>query len=235
MAASGFSAEGLVVGRGRAAVAGPFDFRLTAGEALLVSGPNGAGKSTFLRTLAGFLPPLAGLIGVHGLIAPDGEPAVHLGEIAHHIGHRNAMKPGLSVGDNLSFWARYGRAPHPSPRDIASALEAVGLPDLSRLPFGYLSAGQQRRASLARLVLLERPVWILDEPTAALDTAAQEGFAALMASHRKKGGMIVAATHQPLGLSDAKELVIRAPAPTKRHEDDVIVDDAELAAAEGWL
>ncbi|MEE2953036.1 MAG: heme ABC exporter ATP-binding protein CcmA [Pseudomonadota bacterium] len=229
------AASGLLVGRGRAAVAGPFDFRLAAGEALLVTGPNGAGKSTFLRTLAGFLPPLAGEVTVDGLIAPDGEPAARLGEVAHHVGHRNAMKPGLTVGENLAFWARYGQAPKPSTREIADALDAVGLPDLSRLPFGYLSAGQQRRASLARLILVERPVWSLDEPTAALDTASQAGFATLMAAHRKRGGMIVAATHQPLGLHDAKDLVIRPPAATIRDEDSVIVDDAELAAAEGWL
>ncbi|WP_418885038.1 heme ABC exporter ATP-binding protein CcmA [Aurantimonas endophytica] len=224
--------SGLTIGRGSTTVAGPLELALGGGEALIVTGPNGAGKSTLLRTLAGLLRPLAGRITVAGVMAPDGEPARSLPEIAHYVGHRNAMKPSVSVGDNLRFWARFLGGPGLS---VDDSLEAVGLPGLAHLPFAYLSAGQQRRASLARLLIAHRPVWILDEPTAALDTASQARFAGLMADHLASGGSVIAATHQPLGLVAPRELAM-APAPAEQAaKQGGAIADADLAAAEGWL
>nr|WP_203566052.1 heme ABC exporter ATP-binding protein CcmA [Aurantimonas aggregata] len=222
----------MTIGRGSTAVAGPLDLSLGGGEALIVTGPNGAGKSTLLRTLAGLLRPLAGRITVAGAMAPDGEPARSLAEIAHYVGHRNAMKPSVSVADNLGFWARFLGGAGLS---ADAALESVGLPGLAHLPFAYLSAGQQRRVSLARLLVAHRPVWILDEPTAALDTASQARFAGLMAGHLDAGGSVIAATHQPLGLGGARELSM-VPAPAEHLTDKgQAIADADLAAAEGWL
>ncbi|MEF2548720.1 heme ABC exporter ATP-binding protein CcmA [Aurantimonas sp. E1-2-R+4] len=222
----------LCVGRGTIVVAGPIDIALSAGEALVVTGPNGAGKSTLLRTLAGLLRPLAGHVAVTGATAADGEPARTVAEIAHYVGHRNAMKPGVSVGDNLSFWRDYLGG---GGRSIEAALDAVGLPDLAHLPFSYLSAGQQRRTSLARLLVVERLVWILDEPTSALDASSQQRFGALMDAHLAGGGIVIAATHQPLGMAAVRELQLesrRLPAADERSSG---FDEAAIAAAEGWL
>jgi heme exporter protein A len=221
-------ASGLEAARGGAVIVGPLDFTLTAGEALLVTGANGAGKSTLLRTLAGLLPLAGGTLTVQGILAADGEPARRLSEAAHFLGHRNAMKPALSVGANLRFWQDFLGAPGLS---ADAALEAVGLPGIAGLPFAYLSAGQQRRASIARLLAVHRPVWILDEPTAALDAGSQALFAELLAAHVAGGGMAIAATHQPLG-SGMRELRLERPVGDK---GDAGPSHADLATAEGWL
>nr|WP_268915653.1 heme ABC exporter ATP-binding protein CcmA [Aureimonas psammosilenae] len=187
----------LVLSRGSTPVAGPVDFALEAGEALAVTGPNGAGKSTLLRTLFGLLPPGSGQIAFEGLDGADGEPAANLGEAAHYLGHRNGMKGGETVEANLLFWMRFlgGKG-----RDPAQALAAVGLDGAGSLPFAYLSAGQQRRAALARLLVSHRPVWLLDEPTSALDSGAQALFGRIASQHLDGGGIVIAATHLPLGI-----------------------------------
>ena len=245
----------LCVGRGTIGVAGPVDLALSSGEGLVVTGPNGAGKSTLLRTLAGLLPPLSGSIVVSDVIAPDGEPARSIAEIAHYVGHRNAMKPGIGVGDNLGFWRDYmgaavatggAMSPHSSSTQALSnvaALDAVGLPDLTHLPFGYLSAGQQRRASLARLLVAPRPVWLLDEPTAALDAASQARFGLMMTAHLDAGGVVIAATHQPLGLERAGRLELQPTggltvgrsAGADESYEPAGISEADFENAEGWL
>ncbi|MBO0904649.1 heme ABC exporter ATP-binding protein CcmA [Jiella sp. MQZ13P-4] len=241
--------QGLVVGRGAVAVAGPFDLAVASGEALVVTGPNGAGKSTLLRTLAGLLPPISGGVRLEGLTAADGEAAARLADASHYVGHRHGMKAALGVGENLAFWAGYlGAGPlrtgeaaeGAGPLAPAEALAAVGLPGLSDIPFAYLSAGQQRRASLARLLVARRPVWILDEPTSALDLASQALFAGLVAGHLARGGIAIAATHHPLGLEAAQTLHITPPAgrddgPGSNGPVAPAIDDAALAEAEGWL
>ncbi len=117
------------------------------------------------------------------------------------------MKPSLSVGENLRFWTDYlgGQS-----GGIDAALTAVDLAALTDLPAAYLSAGQRRRLSIARLVAVPRPLWLLDEPTSALDLASQKRLADLMRAHLAGGGMIVAATHGPIGLNDPRELVMGA-------------------------
>jgi heme exporter protein A len=176
------------------------DFSVAGGEALMLTGRNGAGKTTLLRLIAGLLMPAAGRIEVDG-----GDPELSLAEQAHYLGHRDALKPSLSVAENLDFWAAYlGDKAEAVSRD--AALTAVGLGDLAHLPAGYLSAGQRRRLSIARLLAAPRPIWLLDEPTAALDVAAQARLADLMRAHLSGGGAIIAATHGPLGLEGVKEL-----------------------------
>jgi heme exporter protein A len=181
---------------GRQVFAG-LSFGIDAGEALLVSGPNGAGKSSLLRLVAGLVRVAAGRITLEG-----GESEASIGEQVHYLGHQDALKPALTAAENLSFWMRYlGSA-----GTADAALAAVGLDRIAGLPATYLSAGQRRRLSIARLVAVARPLWLLDEPTAALDTAAQATLAELMRAHLAGGGIIVAAAHGPIGLDGAKEL-----------------------------
>ncbi len=196
------AAANLTIGRGGQALASGLSFVLERGQALLVTGPNGAGKSTLLRTLAGLLSAIEGRISVTGTGLESGTPA---GLCAHYLGHADGLKGALTVQENLQFWAAMlgGRGPQP---DIAGALACVGLSHVADFPAGYLSAGQKRRIALARLLVAERPLWLLDEPATALDAASQDRLAAMMQTHRARGGVIIAATHAPLGLEDAREL-----------------------------
>ncbi len=171
---------------------------LGAGDMLAVTGPNGAGKSTLLRVVAGLLPAAAGGVRLEG----GGEAFPTVAAAAHYLGHLNGMKAALTVRENLEFWRGFsggGLA-------VADALDKVGLGALGHLPYGYLSTGQKRRAAIARLLASRRPVWLLDEPTAGLDADSERRFAGLMVEHLAGGGMIIAATHLPLGVDGAAEL-----------------------------
>src|SRR5205807_8879302 len=193
------SGRGIRCVRGGREVFSGLDFEACSGEALAVIGANGSGKTSLLRMIAGLLAPTEGSISLEG-----GEPELTLSEQAHYLGHRDALKPALSVIENLAFWRDFlgGEA-----SDAKESLGPVGLDHLADLPAAYLSAGQRRRLSIARLLTVRRPIWLLDEPTNALDTAGQSMFAALMGDHLSRGGLIVAATHAPLGIA-AHELRI---------------------------
>ena len=141
--------------------------------------------------------PAGGSVGLEG-----GEAELTLPEQAHYLGHRDALKPALSVLENLSFWRDFLGGDR---SDARQCLASVGLGHTTHLPAAYLSAGQRRRLSIARLLVVRRPVWLLDEPTSALDTAGQDLFADVMREHLAGGGIIIAATHTPLGI-DAREL-----------------------------
>jgi heme exporter protein A len=193
------SGRGVRCVRGGREVFSGLDFEASTGEALAVVGSNGSGKTSLLRLIAGLLTISGGSIGLEG-----GEAELTLPEQAHYLGHRDALKPALSVMENLTFWRDFLGG---ETSDVRSSLSTVGLDHAAHLPAAYLSAGQRRRLSIARLLAVRRPVWLLDEPTNALDAAGQTMFAALMGDHLSRGGLIVAATHAPLGLP-AKELRI---------------------------
>jgi heme exporter protein A len=178
--------------RGGREVFARLSFEAASGEALAVVGPNGSGKTSLLRLIAGLLAPAHGSIVLEG-----GESELTLAEQSHYLGHRDALKPALSVSENLRFWRDFLGGTTSS---AAESLATVELEHAAHLPAAYLSAGQRRRLSIARLLTVQRPVWLLDEPTNALDTDGQKMFAGLMAAHLSRGGLIIAATHAPLGI-----------------------------------
>lgn len=192
-------AENLGGERGGDAVFSGIGFVLEERQALIVTGPNGSGKSTLLRVIAGLLPAAQGSVRIEGAMEiEDGNEAFpSVASACHYLGHQNAMKPALSVAENLRFWRDFNGD---GQLGVEEALETVGLGGIGHLPFGYLSTGQRRRAAIAKLMVSHRPLWLLDEPTAGLDKASEGRFAGLMAKHCEGGGMIVAATHLPLGI-----------------------------------
>src|SRR5690349_15726596 len=155
----------LACSRGGRQVFSGLEFGVSSGEALLVTGRNGAGKSSLLRMLAGLV-----RVGGGDLNLAGGDPEKTLPEQAHYLGHLDALKPPLTVMENLDFWTCY-LGGEGAPR---AALATVGLGALTDLPAAYLSAGQRRRLSLARLLSVMRPIWLLDEPVSALDREAQD-------------------------------------------------------------
>jgi len=202
-------AEELAGERGGEPVFSGVDFSLEDGNALVVTGPNGSGKSTLLRILAGLLPAAGGRVRLEG----GGEAFPTVASASHYLGHQNAMKPALTVTENLGFWRDFLSDADAGPAvSLDEALDAVGLAGIGHLPFGYLSTGQRRRTAIARLLVCHRPVWLLDEPTAGLDKASEERFAGLMGAHLRAGGIVAAATHLPLGLEGAVELRMRGDA-----------------------
>jgi heme exporter protein A len=196
------SASDLACRRGGREVFAGVGFSVAAGEALVITGRNGSGKSSLLRMVVGLLRIASGRLALEG-----GDPELTIGEQAHYLGHQDALKPSLSVGENLRFWTDFlgGTA-----ADFAQPLAAVGLDALAELPAAYLSAGQRRRLSIARLLAVKRPIWLLDEPASTLDIAAQRRLTELMRTHLAGGGLILAAAHGPIGLDDAEELRLDA-------------------------
>jgi len=175
---------------------------LRAGELLRVAGPNGAGKTSLLRILAGLSSPAA------GEVRWNGRPIAALGEDFTsnllYIGHAAALKDELTPAENLAFSCALGGAPA-RPEAVRWALGALAVPDL---PARKLSQGQKRRAALARLLLAEaRPLWLLDEPFAALDTGAADYVQELIVRHRGAGGAVIYTNHQPSAL-DAQGRVL---------------------------
>ena len=192
--------DNLTCQRGGRTVFSGLNFSLSGGEAMMVTGRNGAGKSSLLRMIAGLICITAGRLDLSG-----GEADATLAEQAHYLGHQDALNPSLSVSENLRFWADFlGDAG----ASLEPALVAVDLAPLADLPAAYLSAGQRRRLSIARLIAAKRPLWLHDEPTSALDVQSQDRLAGLMRDHLAGGGMIMGATHGPIGLERARELKV---------------------------
>ncbi len=198
------SAWDLTIERGGRRLFAGLSFSAESGAALIVTGPNGAGKSSLLRALCGFLPLEAGGFALEG-----GDAVRTLGEQALYLGHADGVKGALTAGENLAFAAAMlgGRSSREAER---AALARIGLAHVIDFHARLLSAGQRRRVALARLLIADRPLWLLDEPATALDAAAQAALAAIMQAHLRGGGIVVAAAHAPLGLEGAKELNLGA-------------------------
>jgi heme exporter protein A len=188
---------------GRRVLAG-VSFVLQAGEALIVTGPNGAGKSTLLRALAGLLPLASGRVAI-----ADAEDAPPCREVAHYVGHSDGNKASLTPAENLAFWAAMlgGAGPAKAVRPT-EALAAFALNHVADLPVSVLSAGQRRRVALARLLVATRPIWLLDEPTTALDIASQTRLLHHVNRHLAEGGIAIAATHGVLHLPKARYIAL---------------------------
>jgi heme exporter protein A len=188
--------------RGGRLVFSGVSFRLRAGQLLAVTGPNGSGKSSLLRLLAGLIRPQAGSLEIRGTSSEDA--------VTHYLGHADALKPALTFRETLRFWGsvylQQGRMP--VNRDYNEVAETVGLRHALDLPVGFFSAGQRRRAALARLMLSPRPLWLLDEPTSSLDSDGAALLGGLMKDHVTAGGLVVAATHADLPIPPDRTLAL---------------------------
>ena len=194
------SGRDLTAIRGLKTVFSGISFTLEAGELLAVTGPNGSGKSTLLRLVAGLLRPAVGAVTIDPADGQEG-----LAHLVHYLGHLDALKSALTVGENIDFWRRFWGG-----GEVAAALERVGIAALANLPVAVLSAGQKRRAAMARLILVERPLWLLDEPLTALDAAGANMLGELLAGHLKAGGSAIAATHRDLPVAATATLSMGA-------------------------
>lgn len=192
--------------RGQRVLFRDLSFRAAAGEVLSLEGPNGVGKTSLLRVLAGLLPAASGTIA---LVANGGEETdldARTRKMAW-LGHQDAAKPQLTAREVLTFFASL----YASRADIDAALHAVGLSKIADLACGYLSAGQKKRLALARLKISERPVWLMDEPLSSLDGEGRKRAHDLVTAHTMFGGIVIAATHEPLGVA-SRRLTLGAPA-----------------------
>lgn len=175
-------------------------FTIDAGEAVMLRGPNGSGKSTMLRALAGMLP-FEGDVVLSGV--PLGKDHDGVQEQIAYAGHLDAIKPQLTVGENLTFWARLFEG-----GSISDAVEQFSLAEIWDRPAHACSAGQKRRLGLARLVVSGRVLWLLDEPTVSLDVETTARFAGIIKAHCAGGGMALIATHIDLGLDAPREIML---------------------------
>ncbi len=216
-------AEAVSIERGgRLAAAAP-GFAVVAGEAAVLTGPNGVGKSTLLRALGGLLAIAGGSVTLNGINLAD-DPAAFREQVAY-AGHLDAVKPALTVRGNLAVWAAILGSGNASRVD--AALDRFSLTGIADAPAAWCSAGQKRRLGLARLLVIDRPLWLLDEPTVSLDADSVTAFAAEVARHCAAGGMAVAATHIDIGLPDGPRIAMQAP--TAR-----VADAADPFLGEGW-
>jgi len=213
-----FAGQGLACRRGERLVFARLDFSLEPGDALVLTGRNGSGKTSLLRLAAGLTPPAAGRLAWHDGPVAD-EPQRHRSRL-HYVGHLDAVKPALTAIENLQGWASLrggdGTRAH-------RALDAFGLGALADAPARYLSAGQRRRLALCRLLASEAALWLLDEPTVALDRESVAAVHEVLARHRDAGGMAMIATNVDLAIGGVRTLALAGFTPAE-------VDDTALAS-----
>ena len=195
-----FSAKNLICVRGERTVFTGLDFTLEAGGTLVLIGPNGSGKSSLLRLMAGLLKPASGSLK-WGEEEISEDPEGHGGRL-HYVGHHDAVKPVLNVSENVYFWASLMNGSAGTGEATTAALNTFGISHLGEVPARFLSAGQKRRVNLARILAAPAPLWLLDEPTTALDKETTTGLEATIARHRAGGGMVVISTHSDIKLAD---------------------------------
>ncbi len=189
--------------RGERLVFAGLKFALESGGALILTGANGAGKSSLLRLMAGLLRPAQGRISWDGADIAD-DPGAFSAAL-HYVGHADPIKPALSVAENVEFWAALRGG-----TEAGHALDAFGIGHLAALPARFLSAGQRRRANLARLLAAPAALWLLDEPTTALDADSVVRLGREIGRHRSAGGMVAVSTHTDLKIADADHLDLSA-------------------------
>jgi heme exporter protein A len=201
------AAENLACRRGERMIFGGLSCVVPPGGVLLLTGANGSGKSSLLRLLATLLPPAAGFVTWGGTPIADDLP--HYRANLHYVGHLDAIKPALRVHETLTFWAEMRRVVQPAVQpQVDRALAAFGLEPMADWPCRWLSAGQRRRLVLARLIAAPASLWLLDEPTAALDIDSEKRLMTVIEEHRAAGGCVVIATHQSMPLHDTEHLVL---------------------------
>ncbi|MGF7160686.1 heme exporter protein A [Rhodoligotrophos appendicifer] len=190
------AAEQLACERGGRDVFADVSFQLHGGESLLLTGPNGSGKTTLMRALCGLSEITQGKLELRGF--PGDLP---IPQRSHYVGHQEAIKVAFTVTENLQFWASFLGG-----GNVALALEAFGLARLGPYSAGLLSSGQRRRLALSRLLLVKRPIWLLDEPTVGLDAASQAVLGDLLTAHLADGGMVIVSSHVDLPLTPSLQL-----------------------------
>jgi len=199
-----FDGKDLTCVRGGRIVFRGLDFSIESGGALVLIGPNGSGKSSLLRLMAGLLKPAEGVVSWDGEGIGE-DPEAHGGRL-HYVGHLDAVKPVLSVAENVAFWARLRNGGAPTGGSVSIALDTLAIGHLAEVPGRFLSAGQKRRVNLARIIAAPAPLWLLDEPTTALDKATIRALEDGIARHRGGGGMVVVSTHTDMDLGDFRVL-----------------------------
>jgi heme exporter protein A len=223
-----FTGSELTCLRGDRLVFTGLDFRVAPGEALVLLGPNGSGKSSLLRMMAGLLRPFRGHLAWDGVPVAE-NPDGHRASI-HYVGHLDAVKPVLTASENLAFWAGLNGTGDPHARALA-ALDRFGVPQIAGVPGRYLSAGQKRRLTLARVLAAPAPLWLLDEPSVALDRAAVALLEGIIAEHRADGGMVVLSTHADIATPGARTLHLDDFTPVAADDEDYGEDDGDRGDA----
>ena len=231
MTAAELALQDVAIARGGRLLLRGVSFTAEAGVFLALRGPNGAGKTSLLRAIAGLAPMAAGAVRL-GQTSLSEDPEAYREQVLFG-GHLDAVKPSLSLRENLSFWMRFYGV-EDAERRVEEALARFGLAAMADAPAGHCSAGQKRRLGLARLAATRRPVWLLDEPTVSLDAASVQALSELIAEHCAGGGVAVAATHQafPIPESRSVDVGVFAPKPEAQGLDDPFLQGFDDAAKE---